>query len=73
MANENYTGKIIGENLRRILKENNMTQQSFADDYGLELRTVSRWINEEKLTNIMDIQALADYFDVSFTEFFRPI
>ena len=73
MANENYTGKITGENLRRILKENNMTQQSFADDYGLELRTVSRWINEEKLTNIMDIQALADYFDASFTEFFRPI
>lgn len=73
MANENYTGKITGENLRRLLKENNMTQQSFADDYGLELRTVSRWINEEKLTNIMDIQALADYFDVSFTDFFRAI
>ncbi len=73
MANENYTGKITGKNLRRLLKENNMTQQSFADDYGLELRTVSRWINEEKLTNIMDIQALADYFDVSFTDFFRAI
>ena len=73
MAKENITGKITGANFRRLLKENHMTQQAFADHYGLELRNVSRWINEEKLTNIMDIQALADYFDVPFSEFFKTI
>ena len=71
MANEKGNGKITGNNLRRFLKETHMTQQSFADDYGLELRTVSRWINEEKLTNIMDIQKLADYFGVDFFDFFK--
>jgi len=73
MAKENITGKITGANFRRLLKENHMTQQAFADHYGMELRNVSRWINEEKLTNIMDIQALADYFDVPFSEFFKTI
>ena len=73
MAKENITGKITGANFRRLLKENHMTQQAFADHYGMELRNVSRWINEEKLTNIMDIQALADYFDVPFSDFFKTI
>ena len=73
MAKENITGKITGANFRRLLKENHMTQQAFADHYGMELRNVSRWINEENLTNIMDIQALADYFDVPFSEFFKTI
>lgn len=73
MSKEQITGRITGENFRRLLKENKMTQQAFANHYGMELRNVSRWINEEKLTNIMDIQALADYFDVSFAEFFKPI
>ena len=73
MAKENITGKITGANFRRLLKENHMTQQAFADHYGMELRNVSRWINEEKPTNIMDIQALADYFDVPFSEFFKTI
>ncbi len=73
MSKEQITGKTTGENFRRLLKENRMTQQAFADHYGMELRNVSRWINEEKLTHIVDIQALADYFDVPFTEFFKPI
>ena len=73
MAKENITGRITGENFRRLLKANHMTQQAFADHYGMELRTVGRLINEEKLTNIMDIQALADYFEVPFSEFFKLI
>lgn len=47
-----------------------MTQQSFADDFGTEIRTVSRWINEGKLNNVDTIQELADYFNVDFFDFF---
>lgn len=59
---------LAGKNLRRLIKENKQTQQTFADDYGTDLRNVSRWINERKLTNIDTIQELADYF-----EFFKEI
>lgn len=62
---------LTGRNLRRLIKENKLTQQTFADDYGTDLRNVSRWINERKLTNIDTIQELADYFEVDFFEFFK--
>ncbi len=58
-----------GETLRGLIKENYATQEDFAFEYGLELRTVSRYINQGiKRTDI--IEDLADFFDVSWTEFF---
>ncbi len=61
---------LAGENLRRLIKENNMSQQDFADDYHTDLRNVNRWINKG-IKNVDTIQELADYFDVSFIEFFK--
>ncbi len=55
--------QIAGSKLRILIKENYDSQQEFADDYNLELRTVNRYINEG--INKLDlIQELADFFKV---------
>lgn len=61
---------LVGQNLRRLIKENGQTQQSFADDFYADLRNVNRWINTG-IKDIDKIQELADYFGVDFFEFFK--
>lgn len=61
--------KQAGNALRKLIKENYATQQEFAVDYGLELRTVSRYVNEG-IKDVDLIQELAEFFNVSFFEFF---
>lgn len=61
---------LAGQNLRRLIKEHGLTQQTFADDFYTDLRNVNRWINNG-IKDIDKIQELADYFNVSFFEFFK--
>jgi len=62
--------QIAGQNLRRLIQENYPSQEEFSYDYGLELRTVSRYINNG-INKIDAIQQLADFFKVEFIEFFK--
>lgn len=62
--------QIAGRYLRTLINENYDTQQDFAYDYGLEIRTVSRYINDG-INKISVIQELADFFNVDFLDFFR--
>ena len=58
-----------GERLRQLIKENYTSQEEFAYDFGLEIRTVSRYINNG-IHKINVVQELADFFSVPFTSFF---
>lgn len=58
-----------GERLRQLIKENYTSQEEFAYDFGLEIRTVSRYINNG-INKINVVQELADFFSVPFTSFF---
>ena len=58
-----------GQKLRQLIQENFRTQDEFAERYGMELRTVSRYINNG-INKIDVIQELADFFQVDFIEFF---
>lgn len=59
-----------GNALRRLIQENYSTQEDFAYDYGLDIRSVSRYINNG-ISKIDTIQELADFFKVDYTEFFK--
>lgn len=59
-----------GNALRRLIQENYATQEDFAYDYGLDIRSVSRYINNG-ISKIDTIQELADFFKVDYTEFFK--
>lgn len=61
--------QLAGRTLRRLIQENYATQEDFAEDYGVEIRTVSRYINEG-INKVDVIQELAVFFNVSFVDFF---
>lgn len=63
---------LAGQNLRRLIKEHNLTQQTFADDFYTDLRNVNRWINNG-IKDIDKIQELADYFDVDFFDLLKEV
>ena len=61
--------QIAGRTLRRLIQENYPSQEEFAYEYGMDIRTVSRYINSG-INKIDAIQELADFFAVSFLDFF---
>ena len=64
--------KNAGETLRKLIRENYASQEEFANDYGADLRTISRYINNG-INNIGVIQELAIFFDVDFISFFQEM
>lgn len=61
--------QIAGKTLRRLIQENYPSQEEFSYEYGTDIRTVSRYINKG-INKIDVVQELADFFDISFLEFF---
>lgn len=62
--------QIAGKKLRRLIQQNYSSQEAFAEDYGIEIRTVSRYINNG-INKIDAVQELASFFNVSFLDFFK--
>lgn len=55
----------IGENIKNLRIENNLSQQKLANQIGVSQKAIDYWergINEPKASYIL---LLADYFDVS--------
>lgn len=61
--------RLAGETLRYLIKKQFATQQDFADEYGTDIRTTSRYINEG-INKVDVIQELAEFFDVDISFFF---
>lgn len=59
-----------GRTLRRLIEENFSSQEEFAYEYGADIRTISRYINNG-INKIDVIQELAERFDVPFEYFFQ--
>lgn len=55
--------------LKRLIQENYESQEDFAYDFGTDIRTVSRYVNNG-INKISTIQELADFFGVRFQDFF---
>lgn len=64
--------RTAGLNLKRLIKENGMTQEQVAFEFGVDLRTLNRYINEGIKKTYL-ISELAEYFCVDFMEFFKDI
>lgn len=69
MSDINYA-LLAGKRLRLLIEENYATQEDFAYDYGMDLRTVSRYINSG-ISKVPTIQELAEFFNVPFMDFFH--
>ncbi len=69
----NFDGmKNSGKYLRKLIQENYSTQQEFADDFGMEIRSVNRYINEG-IPKPRAVQELAEFFHVPMYMFYVPM
>ena len=55
----------IGENIRRLRREHNMTQETLAEKLGVSFQSVSRWENSATYPDMEFLPALARIFSVS--------
>lgn len=69
MRNIDYS-VAAGAALRYLIKKNYSSQQEFADDFGVELRTVNRYVTTG-IGKIVTIQEIADFFGMDLPEYLQ--
>ena len=55
----------IGENIKRLRREKDLTQEALASFFGVTFQTVSKWERGETYPDITLLPELASFFDVS--------
>lgn len=55
--------KVAGANLKRLLKEFGKTQEDFADEFCVDVRTVRRWVSNG-IDKLSLVQQIAEHFNV---------
>ena len=70
MTHELEPAKIVGKNLKNLIKESGKTQEKFAEEVHADPSTVRRWIcyGINKLDSIVQI---AEFFGVDFRELLK--
>lgn len=63
MNEEKLLSKIAGENLKQVIKVKYITQGDFAFDFGVEMRTLSRWLNNG-ITNLDTLQQITEFLQI---------
>ena len=58
----------IGENIKRMRRERNLTQEEMAAHLGISFQSISKWERGDGLPDIMLLPALARYFGVTTDE-----
>ena len=67
MSNTDYS-IAAGVGLKYLIKTNYASQQEFADDFGVELRTVNRYVTTG-IRSIITIQEIADFFGMDLPDY----
>ena len=60
---------LAGNRLRKLIAENFDSQEDFAYEFGIDVRTVSRYVNCG-INKLDIIQELADWFGIEIMDFF---
>ena len=63
----------IGERIRHVQKQNEMSQADFAEKIGVNFSTVSKWIRGINDPPLWGLLAICEVYDVKLTELVRPI
>ena len=58
----------ISENLKMLMKEQDLKQQALAEEIGISHSAISSWLSVKKEPSIESLWKLADFFDVSIDE-----
>lgn len=60
--------KKVGELIKKLRKDNHLTQAEFAEKYGITYQAVSNWEHGKNLPDIALLKQIADDFNVSIDE-----
>ena len=60
----------LGENIKALRKQKNISQEVFANYLGVSFQAVSKWENGNTMPDITMIPAIASFFEVSTDELF---
>ena len=58
----------IGELIKKIRKENNLTQKEFADKYNVTYQAVSKWENGKNLPDVSLIKEICKDYNIDINE-----
>ena len=58
----------VGSFLKELRKEQNLTQEQFAEQLGVSGRSVSRWETGINMPDISLLVEIAEFYDVSISE-----
>lgn len=61
----------IAANLRFLRNRRKMTQEEVAEQIGVSRQAVAKWENGDSLPDILNCEALADFYDVSLSDLVR--
>ena len=59
---------LIGENIKRMRRERNLTQEEMSDHLGISFQSISKWERGDGYPDITMLPALANYFGISIDE-----
>lgn len=62
--------QVSGLVLRRLIQQNYSSQEEFAYDFGADIRTINRYVNNG-INKVSTVQELSEFFNVDFLDFFR--
>lgn len=62
----------IGKNIKKLRDERNVTQQQLADAIGVSFQAMSKWECGTSLPDIAILPAIANFFDITIDELFKP-
>lgn len=62
----------LGENIKRLRKERNITQEKLAEYLNVSYQTVSKWENGITMPSVMILPSVANVFGVSIDELYDP-
>jgi len=60
----------IGEKIRELRKQNNITQEALADALNISFQSVSKWENNSAMPDISMVVPIANFFGVTTDELF---
>jgi transcriptional regulator with XRE-family HTH domain len=61
----------IGDNIKRLRTEQQVTQEQLADHLNITYQAVSKWENDVTTPDVSLLPTIADFFDVKIDELFR--
>ena len=58
----------FGENLKRLRKEKELTQETLAEFLGVSFQTISKWERGETYPDITTLPIISRFFDISIDD-----